>query len=249
MNEIDVTCVCLTHGRPWLLCEAVESFRRQRTGDTTAELLILNDCPEQTLMCSVPGVRIVQGMGQYSEASVKWNAAVEMAQGRWIMAWDDDDISLSGRIAEAVAGIGDCDAFRPGRCWNWGCGEMRGIGKGGVIITAAMWRRDVYLEVGGSTPGEWNDKSLWDKLWPRGNSVQPEVTYQYIYRWAGVGYHDSGKGENDGGPLQRARDFRAASLADPRFRRGQIEIGARWSQPYEAMAMDARRAGKDRVLV
>lgn len=246
---IDVTCVCNTHGRPWLLAEAVESFGRQKLGDIKAELLVLNDCRDQVLFCDVPGVRIEQGMDQYPEMSIKWNAAVDMARGKWIMAWDDDDISLPYRIQEAVNGIGDADAYRPGMCWNWGCMEIRGIGKGGVILTAAMWRKDVYLEVGGSTVGKWNDKSFWDKVWPRNNSVQPEVTYQYVYRWAGVGYHDSGKGAADGGPLQRAKDFHAFAVNDPRYARGDFFILPRWWQNYEQMCKQAMFEGKHRKYV
>jgi len=245
--SIDVTCLCLTHGRPWLLAEAVESFRRQRLGGLTAELLVLNDCPEQTLTCGVPGVVIENMPAPVRDVSTKFNHGILRARGKWIAFWDDDDISLPLRIADGVRLIGDKDAYRPTLCWNWGCGEIRYVGK--PLLCQGMVRRDVSIAVGLCTSGEYNDKSLWDKIWPRLNSVQTTPRpqdMQYIYRWAGVGWHESGAGEPDS--AVRAEQFRRAALADPRFEAGEIEVVPAWRQEYGQMVWRAIGDGKGDII-
>jgi cellulose synthase/poly-beta-1,6-N-acetylglucosamine synthase-like glycosyltransferase len=56
-----VSCVCPTYNRPphyhHLLEEAIESFLRQDYPNK--ELIVLNDCPGQELICDGPGVRVV----------------------------------------------------------------------------------------------------------------------------------------------------------------------------------------------
>src|SRR5690349_243347 len=51
-----VSCICATYNRPphfqWLLEEAIESFLRQDYAEK--ELIVLNDCPEQELLCDAP---------------------------------------------------------------------------------------------------------------------------------------------------------------------------------------------------
>jgi glycosyltransferase involved in cell wall biosynthesis len=52
-----VSCICPTYNRPpnyqWLLEEAIESFLRQDYAEK--ELLVLNDCAGQELVCDAPG--------------------------------------------------------------------------------------------------------------------------------------------------------------------------------------------------
>ena len=196
--SVDVSCICLTHGRPWLLAEAVESFRRQRLGDLTAELLIVNDCVEQTLVCDVPGVVVVNVSEHIFDLSAKTNLALSMCNGRCACLWDDDDISLPDRISDGVARMAGTLAYRPTLCWSWGCGEIRHMGQ--PLLCSAMFDRAHAIASGGCVPGEWNDKSLWGRFWPTGNVVQyapTPVEAQYIYRWAGIGWHESGGGEDD----------------------------------------------------
>ena len=243
---MDVSCICLTHGRPWLVAEAAESFRRQRLDGLTAELLIVNDCPEQSITCAVPGVRIIQGMEPFRTLSEKWNYAVYAAPGTWIACWDDDDISLSHRLTHSVKLIGDCDAYRATRVWACGFNKINGVSE--PLMCAGMMRRDAYMEVGGSHVDEWNDKSIWGKLWPRRNNVQDEckgADIHYIYRWGGIGFHDSGLIEDDA--TRRAVNFRAAILADKRFKRGAVDIVPAWQRDYEADVRDAIDKGKGEI--
>lgn len=81
-----VTCVCPTFNRPSegmeLLEEAVESFLRQDYEQK--ELLILNDCPEQVLVCDAPGVRVVNFPSRFPSLGEKRNAGVRLARGTLI---------------------------------------------------------------------------------------------------------------------------------------------------------------------
>ena len=244
---VDVSCLCLTHGRPWLLAEAVESFRRQRLGPLRAELLILNDCPEQDLVCDVQGVRVINYGEWIPDLSRKTNAALSMARGRFACLWDDDDISLPGRIVDGVRLMAGTLAYRPTTCWSWGRGEILRMGQ--PLLCAAMFDAEHARTSGGCVDGEWNDKSLWDRFWPTGNVVQEAASpqeSQYIYRWAGIGWHESGSGEDDAG--KRAIAFRKAALEDRRFVAGRVEVAPAWGQNYTAMVRDAIRTGKGNVI-
>ena len=236
--NIDVSCICLTHGRPWLLAEAVESFRRQRLDGLTAELLIINDCAEQTLACDVPGVVVENLPEQVTDNSIKTNRALMLARGRLACFWDDDDISLPGRIADGVARIGNALGYRAARYWSWSRGVITSIGV--PLLCNGMFDREWVLRCGGATAGEWNDKSIWGHLWPTGNVVQYEPRLEeiaYIYRWAGVGYHDSGT--NDGNPERRSVAFHAAAVSDPRFKAGAVQVIPGWQMDYTKQARDA----------
>jgi len=245
-RTLDVTCICMTHGRPWLLAEAVESFRRQRLDDLTAELLILNDCPEQELVCNVPGVLVVNLPEWIPDLSRKTNLALRLAHGRYSCLWDDDDISLPDRITDGVRRMDGTLAYRPTMCWSWGCGEIRHMGQ--PLLCAGMFDTAHAVESGGCVEGEWNDKTLWDKFWPTGNVVQyapkPHEA-QYIYRWAGIGWHESGSGEQDASV--RAAAFRKAAVNDGRFTPGIVEVVSGWNQDYPGLVRQAIAQGKGDV--
>ncbi len=113
-----VSCICLTFGRPWLLEEAMESFLRQDyQGD--AELVIFNDFPEQRLAYrGDPRVRLTNCEKRFGSLGTKRNAAIGAARGDVLLTWDDDDVSLPGRISRAVAALGGRRKFfRP--AWSW----------------------------------------------------------------------------------------------------------------------------------
>lgn len=241
MSSIDVTCFCCYHGRNWLVLEAVESFRRQQLGGISAEMIILNDCPEQRVSCSVPGVRVVNVDHRYRTLSEKWNAGVEMARGRWVASWDDDDISLPARLSESVQAIRDAPMFV--NLWVWSMCHQRGVIDqiGRAWICNGLFRRDVFLAAGGCDADDWNDRSLFNKLkkgaiWQRDHDWE---RIHYIYRWAGE-MHDSGHTDS---AVVRAERFRAGVLADERFARGEHEIVPWWTMDYEASVAEAKQKG------
>lgn len=239
INDMDVTCFCPYHGRNWLVFEAVESFRRLKLDGIRAELLILNDCTEQRLLCSVPNVRIVNSDVQFRTLSEKWNAGVEMARGRWIAPWDDDDIVLPNRIEQSVSSIGDAPMYV--NMWVWSMCHKRGVIDqiGRAWLCNGLFRRDAFLNAGGNDPDEWNDKSTFNKL--KVNAVwQRDPDYDqihYVYRWAGE-MHDSGHSNK---AEERVIRFRKSVLSDQRFVSGDHEIIPWWSMDYELAVADAKQ--------
>lgn len=237
---IDVTCFCPYHGRNWLVLEAVEAFRRQRLGKVTAELLILNDCPEQRLTCSVPGVRVVNMPKPYRTLSEKWNAGVEMAAGRLIASWDDDDVSLPNRLSESVCRIGDAPMFV--NLWVWSMCHQRGIIDqiGRAWLCNSVFRRDAFLDAGGCDADDWNDRVTFAKL--KGGAVwqrepDPERIH-YVYRWAGE-MHDSF--HTDSAEVRAGR-FHKLVVKDARFVPGECHVIPWWTMDYEAAVADAIRS-------
>src|SRR5581483_9236967 len=113
-----VSCICLTFGRPWFLEEAIESFLRQDyPGD--AELLVLNDYAEQRLVFhGDPRIKLINCATRFDSIGEKRNAAIGAASGEILLTWDDDDISLPGRIRQSVEAIqAGRKFFRP--AWSW----------------------------------------------------------------------------------------------------------------------------------
>jgi cellulose synthase/poly-beta-1,6-N-acetylglucosamine synthase-like glycosyltransferase len=114
-----VSCICPTYGRPpayqHLLEEAIESFLRQDYPNK--ELIVLNDCPGQELVCDAPGVRVVNAPERFATLGEKYNAAVDLAHGDLLAPWEDDDISLPWRLSLSVERLGDADYFNPQRYW------------------------------------------------------------------------------------------------------------------------------------
>jgi len=243
----DVSCICLTHGRPWLLAEAVESFCRQRLNGIRAELVIANDCPEQWLLCDVPNVMIINMRHQVMDLCQKTNITMEYCRGRYGCLWDDDDISLPDRITDGVARMNGTLAYRPLLCWSWNDGEIRHVGQ--PLFCSAMFDLTFVKARGGCVAGGWNDRSLWDRLYPTGRVVQyapkPEEM-QYIYRWGGIGWHESGSGEQNS--EKRAKSFHSAALLDPRFKRGQVNLVPVWTHEYETDVKQAIRQGKGQIV-
>ena len=120
MEKPGISCVCVTHGRPWLLEEAIESFNMQYyAGD--AELLIVNDCPEQELRMAedVDNITIMNLSEPITNLSTKFNIAVQAASYNLIAWWEDDDISLPHRLISSEAKIGDKAGYKQGRSWFW----------------------------------------------------------------------------------------------------------------------------------
>lgn len=93
-KDVDVSAICVTHGRPYVLNEAVESFLRLKLPDgMTSEMIIVNDCEEQNLRCNADNV-IVKNIKWIEVLAEKVNLAVGMSRGKWLLFFDDDDIHL-----------------------------------------------------------------------------------------------------------------------------------------------------------
>ena len=239
-----ITCVCPTHGRPYHVNEALQSFGNQDAlSNIEYELLIFNDCPEQQLRCDCGGVRVVNSPKMYADLSEKFNAAVNLCDCDVIAWWEDDDISLPKRLLQSSSMMFGLrvDAYKQNRAWYWNNGDITGrpvnLFFGDAIFVRTAWR--------GATVGQPADRSAWENMTNECTAIEeypkPDDTY-FIYRWAGTGHHDSAvQGTN----ADRFASFRFAVTHDPRFQRGEIELVPAWAHRYdEQAALAARDPGR-----
>jgi glycosyltransferase involved in cell wall biosynthesis len=100
-----VSCLMPTYNRypdsADLVGEAVESFLRQEYPLANRELVILNDCSLQEVVCNLPNVRVFNTI-RFKSLGEKRNSLVSLSKGDVLLPWDDDDISLPNRISQAV---------------------------------------------------------------------------------------------------------------------------------------------------
>ena len=146
-----VSCICPTYNRPpryqHLLEEAIASFLRQDYPNK--ELIVLNDCPGQELICDEPGVRVVNVAERFPSIGDKQNAAVGLARGELIAPWDDDDISLPWRLSLSVERLGDGDYFNPRCYWFLDNEGLHFDHPMGYAHNASLFRRAAFEGVGG----------------------------------------------------------------------------------------------------
>ncbi|QDV17105.1 putative glycosyl transferase [Gimesia panareensis] len=116
-----ISCVMPTYGRPEYLHESLEMFLSQDYENK--ELLIVNDCPGQTIIGEYPQVRIINCKKRFHSLGEKRNFAIQEAAGNWIAVWDDDDIYLPWRLSFTMQEISEFQTplYRPASFWAyWG---------------------------------------------------------------------------------------------------------------------------------
>jgi glycosyltransferase involved in cell wall biosynthesis len=202
-----ISCICPTFGRPpdrqHLIEEAIQGFLLQDYPNK--ELIVLNDCPGQELVCNAPGVRVVNVSERFPSLGDKRNAGVALAHGDLIATWDDDDISLPWRLSLSHHLLGNADYFNPQRAWLRSSGVMD-EGHGFVLgSNMSLFRRDALRAIGGYpslTLGEDQvfDSAMRATVETRGgdDSGDPELPREdwfYIYRWGESDFHLSGSSD------------------------------------------------------
>ena len=199
-----VSCVCATYNRPpshqHLLEEAIESFLRQDYPNK--ELIILNDCPGQELVCDAPGVRVLNVPERFPSLGDKWNALVRLARGELIAPWDDDDISLPWRLSLSVERLGDADYFNPRSYWyldNQGLHFDHAVG---YAHNASIFTRVALETVGGYPSISLGYDAAIDGAFSRsvrvldplkGDRALTRSEWFYVYRWGVSPVHVSAR--------------------------------------------------------
>lgn len=246
---IDLTCLCMTHGRNWLLPESVESFLRQEIPDgLNVEFLIFNDCPEQTYVTDLPRIRIINSKNDICDLSEKLNTGVEFSFGKWVMLWDDDDIFLKTRIKYMMNFI-KCNpqymAIRPVQTWVWDCGRITGLFRDGNW--AMTCNRKHYLDCGGSELEKPCDQTSWKNMGNKAIAVWQNLEeVSEVYRWAGTGcphvYTTANAGMDS---KSRHKEYRDIVLKSQLFKRGELVLEHFYKQDYEKLVADAVGKEKD----
>lgn len=236
--------LCPTFGRAprylHLLNECVQSFVLQTYPHK--EMVILNDCPQQTLVCDVPGVVIINAEKRYGTLGAKLNAIVEAASGDLLMPADDDDIWLPHRISQGVEAIGEHDYWNPQRTWyvpmdQYGRPNPIWDHNHGICHNASIFRKSAWEKVGGYPDISGPQDAMMDQrlktlsVAPVGE-LKPK-DWQYLYRWSVSPCHLSGMG---------ATDEAYTEWGKRPVTQGEFRITPSWRMDYEAMVSTASPA-------
>ena len=165
-----------------MLETALVSFRAQTFAD--AEALIVNDGVPIT--CAAAGVRVLN-LPRAPSITVgdKRNAGLGAARGEWIAIWDDDDVSLPGRLAESFAALdgGRVAYVKSSTMWVadgalrvatlcWGC-----------CYPTALFQRAAALDVGGFPDQSYaEDAGLLERLGAAGRPWRDVQLRSYVHR-------------------------------------------------------------------
>ena len=206
-----VSCVCLTYNRypdkGKLLEEALQSFVLQDYPRKYLELIVLNDCPQQEIVLgpALDGVKVLNAPSRFASLGEKYNAAIALATGDFIMPWEDDDISLPWRVSQAVAMLGESDYWKPPQVvFSVHGGTIRTDHTVGVRHHAGVFRKSAWKRVGGYPHTSGNQDMLFDARLeaqcsvshPRPSPtpwlVMPPSQWAYVYRWGVSNAHLSG---------------------------------------------------------
>lgn len=193
-----VSAICPTFGRypnhGHLVDLAVGCFLAQNYPGPR-ELVVLNDCPGQTLFCQAPGVRVVNLSTQVASLGEKFNLLLELARGRIAFPWEDDDVSLPHRISQGVRALGDAfDYFDPRHVWYVeNHGPIRFDHNQNCTHHGSCYRRDAlrYEPVSGDQDQRATAFAR-DHLRCAPPLTGDPATWSYLYRWGVSPWHLSG---------------------------------------------------------
>jgi hypothetical protein len=216
-----VSAICPTYGRPpnyqHLVEEAIECFVRQETA-VERELVILNDCPGQELVCHVAGVRVINHPVRYRTLGEKYNAMIIQARGDVIFPWEDDDLSLPWRIEQATQTLAQgYEYFNPRRTWYLDGNGWHHEHAHGYCHNASAFTRSAWERVGGYQRVSGAQDAMMDAALQTGVATAPPLpddpsVWPYVYRWGVSDFHLSAYGGGDqvwnqhgGKPVQPGR--------------------------------------------
>jgi len=197
-ESLDVSVVIPTNRIDSWLVLSVESILKQQ--GITFELILYLDgvvLPAESTWQDDPRIRIVKGERSQG-VGFALKSACERATGRYIARLDSDDIALPDRLrtqAHYLDEHPDTVAVSGLAAWVNDAGERIGefghkpghdvrrklLEQNAVVQSAVMFRRDVYVEVGGySTMRQMEDYDLWLRLAMRGKiATLDEMVVEY----------------------------------------------------------------------
>lgn len=244
-----VSCYCSTYNRPpncqWLVEEAIESFLRQDY--PCKELIVLNDCPAQELICDVPGVLVFNAPARFHSTGEKFNAAIGFANGDVLAPWDDDDIALPWRLSLSLEKLGNADYYNPSRYWLWDSRGLHWDHQMSLGWGCSMFTRSSFAAVGGfpHISGE-ADETIDRKFRAHpgvriapSSPLRPDEWY-YVYRWGVSPAHISGK---------RPYGDWYAEIGRRPVERGRFVLLPHWKQDYVKITRDASSSAFQQVSV
>lgn len=139
-----VSIICITYKRPHLLEEAIYSVIRQSYTDW--EMIIINDCPGQTLVYDESEKILVFNVNEkFSTLGAKRNFGIQAASGDYILFLDDDDILLKDYLSVLISKVSNYNSLDQqrviefdGRNNKWGISEKR-------VANTVLFRKSAEL--------------------------------------------------------------------------------------------------------
>jgi glycosyltransferase involved in cell wall biosynthesis len=227
--------MCLTYGRPAILAEAIQSFLQQDYPGEK-ELIVLNDFPQQVLVCDDPQVSVSNLPRRFHTLGEKRNACAALATHDLLFVWDDDDIFLPHRLSYCVRSFDPLKRFfKPSRAFTLNNGQLGGP-VANLFHSGACFSRSLFNEVHGyahiNSGQDMELELAFECVIGRGknfNTIRPEEIY-YIYRWGGIGsFHLSGFGRDQ--PGQPTGMEKVGRYVRTRMEKGELQSGTILVQP------------------
>ncbi len=225
-----VSILVCTYGRTTFLQEALESFARQEY-DGALHMVIVNDCPLQTLTTIVPGVDIINLDHTCESYAAKRNLVLEHARHELTCLWDDDDIYLPDFVATVVAKLGDDDkAMRLSRLMKWD-------GRFAKIISGSQYHTAVFRTAALRELGGWRNVDVTDEDFVRRlvqyrffhgehHHVNDGIAPLVIYR------NDPERVHLDGISREAYMELMNRRIYAKKEPRGLIDLSAGWTQDW-----------------
>jgi glycosyltransferase involved in cell wall biosynthesis len=148
-----VTCLCITRGRPKFLQHAIACFNALEYQN--AELLIVMDCDDtNNVIMEGPRIRPVV-IDRPATIGAKRNIGCDLAVGKVIAIWDDDDYSAPERLHDQLNRLSryskDVTAyhtmkFTDGKQW-WEYQGIKSVGVGtSLCFKKEYWKTSQFPE-------------------------------------------------------------------------------------------------------
>lgn len=138
-----VSILIATYARTHLLRESIYSALHQLYAGPL-EVIVLNACPLQTLVC--PGVRVINApeMADTPLGAVR-DRLIKSATQPLCCLWDDDDLYLPNHVASVVAKLRDGEpAARMTSMATWDGAQFRSRGGSTNAAHTVVFRRAAY---------------------------------------------------------------------------------------------------------
>jgi glycosyltransferase involved in cell wall biosynthesis len=232
-----VSCLTLTYNRfpgaSHLLSESVESFLRQDYPNK--ELIVVNDCPSQTIIFKHDNVKIINITKRFDTLGEKFNFAVANSSGGLLMIMDDDDIGLPWHIRMAVDRLGTNEYWQPDSHWILDNGSMKFVDMRGQLPAKGIFTRNLFDAIGGfAKSSESIDRDFQARAMKYAGSkaVREPIRAEecsYVYRWGGTGsYHHTSR---DPGKYERVGRYPIKPCS--------VKLSPYWAVDYEEMVINA----------
>ena len=227
-----ISAIAVTFGRSGPLQEALACYLSQDyTGER--EMIVLNTCPEQTLIGDFPHVRIVNLTTRPASLGIARNCAIALArEDSIILNFVDDDFMLPHCLSlyaeqfddEAIEWVHVVPTFYS-EAW-----KIKGVFS--TWVNSCSFRKSAWRKAGeypqGLSVGE--DRDFFSRLSSKCVGRKVEIAPKeipFIYNWGNQVWHLSGQGDDKPGAIKaydRSRIDLISRFASGKEPRGKIEL-------------------------